>query len=323
MAVPGSTIQAVARIGVREDLSDRIAELFPDECPFQKAIGKENATQVYHEWQTDALTAANGSNKTIQGDDLANETRANTVRQGNYSQIMKKVVGASTTVEASLKAGRKSELAREIMKAGKELRTDAETRYCGNYAAVAPASGTAGETAGALCFLTTNSYLGVAGSPAQPAYSGGTTVGYPNTAAVNGTARTFTETLLKTALADVWTRGGSPDLVIMSVAKKQTAAAFGGLATQRRETGDKKITIVAGADVYVSDVGEVEFVPSRYCSTRDALIVDPEYWAIAELDPLKMIDLATTGLAKRKAMYQEVALVCRNEAASGVIRDLS
>jgi hypothetical protein len=323
MSVPGSTIQAVARIGVREDLSDRIAELFPDETPFQKAIGKEKATQVYHEWQTDSLTAANHDNKTIQGDDLANETRANTTRQGNYSQIMKKVVGASTTVEASLKAGRKSELAREIMKAGKEIRTDAEKRFCGNYAAVAPASGTAGESAGALAFMVTNSTLGVAGSPAQPTYSGGGLIGYPNAAATNGTARTYTETLLKTSLANIWTSGGNPSMVIQSISKQQTAASFTGLATARRESGDKKLTIVAGANIYVSDVGEVEFVPSRYCSTRDAMIVDPEYWAIAELDPLKMIDLATTGLAKRKAMYQEVSLVCRNEAASGVIRDLS
>ena len=73
----------------------------------------------------------------------------------------------------------------------------------------------------------------------------------------------------------------------------------------------------------MSDVGEVQFVPSRYCSGRDAMIIDPDMWAVAELDSLKMIDLAKTGLATRKAMYQEVALVCRNEAASGVIADLS
>ena len=48
MAVPSNTIQAVARIGIREDLSDTIGALFPDDCPFQKAIGSENATQVYH-----------------------------------------------------------------------------------------------------------------------------------------------------------------------------------------------------------------------------------------------------------------------------------
>lgn len=323
MTVPTNTIQAVARVGVREDLSDRIAALFPDDAPVKAAIGREKASQVYHEWQTDTLAAADATNKTIQGDDLANLSRANTVRQGNYTQIMKKVVGSSTTMEATVTAGRKSELAREIMKAGKELQTDQESRICGNYAAVPPASGTAGETAGMLAFLVTNSYLGVAGAPTQPTYSGGTTVGYPNAAAGNGTQRTYTETLLKTALAAIWTKGGNPKMVVTSIAEKQLAAAFAGLATSRRETGNKKITIVAGADVYVSDVGEVQFVPSRFCSARDALIIDPEYWAIAELSPLQPRDLATTGLATRKAMFTEWALVSRNEAASGCIRDLT
>jgi hypothetical protein len=80
MTVLAGTIQAVARVGIREDLSDRIGELFPDDCPFQKAIGTESASQVYHEWQTDKLAAASSANKTIQGDDLANDTRANTAR---------------------------------------------------------------------------------------------------------------------------------------------------------------------------------------------------------------------------------------------------
>lgn len=321
MTVPSNTIQAVSRVGVREDLSDRIGELFPDDCPFQKAVGSESASQVYHEWQTDKLAAASAQNKTIQGDDLANDSRANTVRQGNYTQIMKKVVGSSTTMEASKTAGRASELGRELMKAGREIHTDAELRFTGNFAAVPPASGTPGETAGALCFLTTNSYLGATGT--QPTYSGGTTVGYPNAAAGNGTQRTYTETLLKTALADVWKQGGNPKLVITDVGHKQIAAGFAGLATARRESGDKRLTIVAGADFYVSDVGEVQFVPSRFCSSRDALIIDPEYWAVATLDALKIGDLARTGLATRKEMHMEVALVCRNEAASAVIRDLT
>jgi hypothetical protein len=323
MAVPSNTIQAVGRIGIREDLSDKIGELFPDDCPFQKMIGKESASQVYHEWQTDALTAASAQNKTIQGDDLTNDSRANTVRQGNYSQIMKKVVGASTTMEASRTAGRSSELGRELMKAGRELKTDAELRFTGNFAAVAPASGTAGETAGALCFMRSHSYLGVAGSPTQPTYSGGTTVGYPNAAAGNGTQRTYTEALLKTALADCWISGGNPKAVITDMGHKQIAAAFTGLVTARRESGDKLLTIVAGADIYASDAGNVQFVPSRFCSARDAFVVDPEFWAIAELDSLKVVDLAKTGLATRKALYQEVTLVSRNEAASAVIRDLT
>src|SRR3546814_4156792 len=102
-------------------------------------------------------------------------------------------------------------------------------------------------------------------------------------------------------LANAWTQGGNPKAVITSIGQKQTASAFAGLATSRRESGNKKITIVAGADFYVSDVGEVQFVPSRFSSTRDAFIVDPEYWEIAELYPLQVCNLAKTGLADRKS----------------------
>jgi hypothetical protein len=316
MTVPSNTVQAVARVGVREDLSNRIAELFPDDTPFLNGIGTGTCGQTKTEWQTDGLVAANATNAQIQGDDLANESRPNTVRVSTYTQISTKVVGVSSTVEAVNKAGRKSEMAREIMKAGRELRTDMEKRASGNYASVAPAAGVAGQTAGALAWLTTNVSRG--GSGASGGYSAGIVA-----AATNGTQRAYSETLLKTVLQSVWAAGGNPKFVITNGTQKQTAAAFTGLATQRRETGNKKVTIVAGADIYVSDFGEVQFVPSRFSSARDALIVDPDYWELGSLQALQVEDLAKTGLSTRKMMSIEWALRCLNEAASGVVADLT
>src|SRR5207342_2686033 len=171
MAVPSGTIQNVARVGVREDLSEKIAELFPDETPLINSIGRSSANNTLVEWQTDGLAAANEANAAIQGDDLSNATRADTVRVGNHTQIFTKVVGASTTVEWTNKAGRKSELARELMKAGRELQTDIEKRAVGNYASVAAAAGTAGKFGGALAWLTTNTSLSGAGSPANGGFS--------------------------------------------------------------------------------------------------------------------------------------------------------
>lgn len=139
----------------------------------------------------------------------------------------------------------------------------------------------------------------------------------------SGLIEKITETLLKTVIASAWNSGGEPSMAIMSLTQKQIAAAFAGLAQSRRETGDKKLKIIAGADVYVSDTGEVQLVPDRFCSTRDALIVDPAMWEIAVLDPMKKKALAATGLADRDALFTEVALKCLNEAGSGVVADLS
>lgn len=316
MAVPASTIQNVARVGVREDLSEKIAELFPDDAPFLDAIGRETIGNTYTEWQTDGLAAANVANASIQGDDLANTARANTVRVGNHTQIFTKVVGASTTVEWTKKAGRKSELGRELMKAGREIRTDMEKRFVGNYASVAAAAGVAGLSAGAQAWITTNNSRGATGA------NGGFSAGIV-AAAANGTQRAYTEALLKPVLQTIWTAGGNPKMVITNGSQKQTEATFAGLAQQRRETGNKKAVIVAGADMYVSDFGEIAFTPDRFADARSALIIDPEYWDLGVGEAMTMFDLATTGLATRKGMRTEVALRCLNEAASGVIADLT
>lgn len=316
MAVPANTIQNVARVGVREDLSNKIAELFPDDCPFQDAIGRSNVNTTYTEWQTDALAAANEANASIQGDDLTNTARANTTRVGTHTQIFTKVVSASTTVEWTNKAGRRSELARELMKSGREIRTDMEKRFVGNYASVAAAAGVAGLTAGAQAWLTTNVSRGASGA------SGGFSAGIV-AAATNGTQRAYTETLLKGVLQTTWTAGGNPKMVFTNAAQKQTAAAFAGIAQQRRETGSKKAVIVAGADIYVSDFGEIQFVPDRFCDARSALIIDPEYWDIGVGEAMTTFDLATTGLATRKGLRTEVALRSLNQAASGIVADLT
>lgn len=318
MAVPSNTIQNVSRVGVREDLDEKIAELFPDETPFMKAIGRSKASNTYTEWQTDSLASANHDNAAIQGDDLTNASRANTTRVGTHTQIFTKVVGSSTTVEWTNKAGRRSEMAREMMKSGREIRTDQEKRFVGNYASVAAAAGVAGKTAGALAWLTTNTSLGAAGA------NGGFSAGIVS-AATDGTQRTYTETLLKTVLQSIWVEGGNPKMVITNGTQKQTEAGFAGLAVNRVDNSPNTsgLTIVAGADVYLSDFGKIAFVPDRFASSRDALIVDPEYWDIAVGEALTPFDLATTGLATRKALRTEVALRCLNEKASGAVRDLS
>lgn len=313
--VAANTIQNVGRVGVREDLSDKIAQLFPDETPFINAAGRTKAYNTYHEWQNDVLVAANAANASIQGDDLANLSRPNTTRVGNYTQIFTKVVGSSTTVEWTKKAGRKSELARELMKAGRELQTDIESRATGNYASVAPTSSVAGLFGGALAWLTSNTSRGATGA------NGGFSAGIVS-AATNGTQRTYTENLLKPVLQSIWLKGGAPKFVLTNGIQKQNEATFAGLAQQRREVGDKQVRIIAGADAYQSDFGLLQFVPDRFASTRDALIVDPEFVNIAVGEAVTPFDLATTGLAKRKALRTEITLEITHEGALGCVADL-
>lgn len=315
MAVPSNTTQAVGRVGIREDLSDVIYDISPTDTPFVSSIRRGKADNTYVEWQTDALVAADGDNKTLQGDDLANESRAPTTRVGTHTQIMKKVVGTSTTARAVKTAGRRDEHAYQIAKAGKELKRDMEKRFLSGSASVAATSSVEGETAGALAWLETNTSRGATGA------DGGFSAGIVS-APTNGTLRNLTETLLKDEIAEAWNAGGEPTMAIMSLELKQTAAAFAGLADARRDTGNKKLKIIAGADVYVSDVGEINLVPDRFTTGRDVLIVDRDMWEIAELEGMKRRKLAVTGLSDKEALYCEVALKCHNEAGNSVLADV-
>jgi hypothetical protein len=98
--------------GLREDLSDMIYNVSPDDHPFMSNVGRGTADAVLHEWQTDALAAANVNNAQFQGDDIATFSPASvTARLGNRTQISRKEVIISGTVDAVNKAGRKTELA--------------------------------------------------------------------------------------------------------------------------------------------------------------------------------------------------------------------
>jgi hypothetical protein len=96
----------------------------------------------------------------------------------------------------------------------------------------------AGQTAGALAWLTTNvDPCGCRFASANGGFSAGIVA-----AATNGTQRTYTETLLKTALQSVWAAGGNPEMVITSGGQKQTEAGICRLApSSAARRGNKKI----------------------------------------------------------------------------------
>ena len=75
--------------------------------------------------------------------------------------------------------------------------------------------------------------------------------------------------------------------------------------------------------VYISDFGKLRVIPSRFSRTRDCLIIDPEFWAVAYLRPLQSTQLAKTGDSDRKQLLVEWALEARNEKASAGVFDLT
>jgi hypothetical protein len=308
------TFTAHTAIGQREDLTDIIYDISPTETPFMSSIGKTKATAVYHEWQTDSLAAATTANAAIEGADATSATLAPTVRLGNYTQIIQKTVQVSGTLDVVNKAGRKSEKAYQLAKASSELKRDLETILLANQGRSAGTSTIARKLGSILSWIKTNSDK--ASDGADPATIGVST-------RTDGTVRTFTEALLKTVVAEVFVSGGSPKVLMVGAAGKQKVSSFAGIAAQRyMAPGNTPTTIVGAADLYMSDFGQISIVPNRFMRTRDALILDPEYAALAYLRPFQTNDLAKTGDSENTQLLAEVTLEVKNEAAHGIVADL-
>ena len=308
------TFTAHSAIGQREDLIDVIYDISPTETPILSTLARTKATAVYHEWQTDVLAAATSANAAVEGADPSAATISPTTRLGNYCQIVQKTIQVSNTLEAVNKAGRKSEKAYQLSRASQELKRDMETIITANQGQSA-GSGSSARTLGSiLSWLKTNTSEGTSG--VDPV-----TIGVSTRS--DGATRTFTETLLKEVVADCFDSGGNPKLLVVGSGLKQKASSFAGIADQRYNApANAPTTILAAADVYLSDFGQLAITPDRFMRTRDALLLDPEYAAVAYLRPFATNELARTGDSEKTQLIAEFTLEMRNEAAHGGVFDL-
>lgn len=312
-------------IGLREDLQNMIFDISPMDTPFVSGCSRGGADAVLHEWQTDALADATSDNAQIEGADYTSlDTSSPTVRAGNYLQISKKTVVISGTLEAVKKAGRKSELAYQIAKRGKELKRDMEAIATGLTSAPnAGGTSTARVMAGLPLWINSNESRGAGGDGSNWA-SGVPTA----TSFADGTQRALTETLFKAVLLSCWTNGADPDTFMVGAYNKQVASAgFDGVATQNVDVvraAEAKPGVAIGAiDIYVSDFGAIKIVPNRFMRPRDGLVLDMEYCHLAFLRPVHTVKLAKTGDAEKRLMQVEWTLVVKNEKALGIVADLS
>src|SRR3954462_1547527 len=128
MSVALGTFTTYSAIGNREDLSDVITNISPEDTPFMSMIGTgKPADATVFEWQTDSLAPADNTNAQIQGDDITDfGAVVPTVRVGNRTQISRKLCAVSGTQEAVDKAGRKAEMGYQMAKKSAELKLDME-----------------------------------------------------------------------------------------------------------------------------------------------------------------------------------------------------
>ncbi len=312
MAIPANTFQTYSAVGVREDLADIIYNISPTETPFISNVGKGSAKSTYHEWQIDSLDAA-ADNKAVEGDDAGAGAITPTVRVGNYTQIASKTISLSGSNQVTDAAGRASEMAYQLAKRGQELKRDMEVTLVGtNKGQASGSSGTARELGSVQSWLATNVNLGTGGAAPE---------GDGTDARTTGTNRAFTEAMLTDVITKTWVSGGMPSVIMCNAGQKAKITAFTGNATKYKEVNDK--TVINAVDVYVSDYGDLSVVPNRFMDTSAVLVLQPDMWSVDYYRDFQTHDLAKTGDSDKKQILVEYTLASKQEAASGIIADLS
>ena len=300
MAIPANTretydaTQANGRAaGIREDLSNIIYNISPEETPFMSGIGKSSCDNTYFEWQVDELADAD-DNRQKEGDDANVLAVVEPLRIGNYTQISSKAVRSSGTAEAVDFAGRKSTQAYQMAKRAKELKLDMEKMLLA--AAQAP----------------------TAGSHDNPRATG--SVGnWITTNAVVGTA--VSEDDIREVMEICWEEGAKPDILMCDGVIKQAISQLSQSVSQLQTTANDKSPayVVAAVDIYVSDFGNLKIVPNRLMPAQTAYFLDYSFWDIAYLRPFMTHDIARTGDSIAQMLVVEYGLRAKNEAANGKV----
>jgi hypothetical protein len=278
--------------GNREDLSDLISNICPEDTPFFKMVPKTKASNTYHETQKDSLADAS-ENAQLEGWSIGDVTHTTPDRVGGYSQILVKDIEVSDTQRAVNQAGVKDAYNYQVTKRLKEIARDIEF-------SLIKGTGAAGDAThprkikGIMAWMTTN-------------------------AVDNSGTTALTEDAYNELLDTVWQQGGHPNVTLVNSKLKRAISGFTAGSTKNVDSKAKKL--IASVDVYESDFGLQKIVLERYINNDDVAVLEKDLWEVAFLRKTKHVPLAKVGDSTRGYVRAELALVARNEAGNGKIEN--
>lgn len=322
MGAPTAQFATDNQVGRREDLEDIIYDISPMDTFFTSSIGKGKATNILHDWQTDVLDAPSSTNAKIEGDDFAAAAITPTVKLRNYCQISRKDFVVSRTANKVNTAGRKQELAYQIVRKGDALKRDIESACLSLETATAGSSVSARVSAGAEAYITSANHIKASGqnTATTPVPVSGLFV----TPLTDGSATIFIESDLKLALQQAWSTGGTTDTILIPPALKNKLDAFTGIATRFSDVrASKQAQIVGAADVYVSSYGSHKVVLSRYMRASVVFCLDMSTWKLDWLDKMHVEEIAKSGDSEKRMIVAEWTLVGKTPSANTKIGNVN
>ena len=311
----------------REDLTDVLSILAPEETPILSSASKQKASSTFVEWTVDSLSAPQTAG-VAEGADVSAFTDkfSGRARLGNYTQKFRRDYMVSDLQEAVDSVG-PAKIAQAEAKAIREIKRDIEATLAGTQdRSVENGAGTAYGLRGLGDWIDSAGPADVPAAFRTPA------------ASINATGTTFTETVLNTMISSIYRETGTVNdlMLIADTALRNEISDFArsGNANDVRSVNyngsDSEIKL--SVDLYQSDHGIVSVVngnpdcmPAVTGGTANGAgyLVNPEYYGVHELIPLGSTRLPNMGGGERGYVDCSLTLGVYHPGAHGYIQAIS
>ena len=321
---PGSAVSN------REDLTDVLTILAPEETPILSSANKSKASATFVEWTVDSLAAPSTAGITEGADVTAfTDQFAGRARLGNYVQKFRRDYLVSDLQEAVDSVG-PAKIAQAEAKAIRELKRDIEATIAStNDRSQENGAGTAYGLRGLGAWLDSAGPADVPAAFRTP------------TASVYDSASAFTETVLNQMITSIYSETGTVDnlMLVADTGLRTIISDFArldsaiGTANTRNVNYDGNVsTIKLSVELYQSDHGIVSIVNgnpdcmpavSGGAANSTGYLVNHEYFGIHELIPMGSTRLPNMGGGERGYVDASLTLGVYHPQAHGYVKRVS
>ena len=314
---PTGKTSAGSAVSNREDLSNELTLLAPEETPLLSLCSKGKATSTFCEWTVDGL-ATPSAEGISEGVDVSSfdDKFANRARLGNYTQIFRRDFLVSNLQQAVTSVG-PANVAQAEAKSMRELKRDVEFAICSdNDRSVENGMGTPYKLRGLGNWLAS-------ASPADVPSTYRTPTGSILTASP-------TETTFNDIIASIFTVNGEANnltllasvalrKVVANFTRSSAAASSEAVYNVTQDASSKKVT--HSVQVYDSDFGIVNVINANpsCLSGNKGFVINPKYLGFNSLIPMGSTRLENQGGGERGFVDMVGTLVCKHPGAHGKI----
>jgi hypothetical protein len=320
-SAPAAKVGTGSAVSNREDLSNELSILAPEETPILSLCGKGKASATYTEWTVDSL-AAPATTGISEGSDVTSfsDKFADRARLGNYIQLMRRDYIVSNLQQAVTSVG-PANVAQAEAKSMREIKRDIEATIASdNEMTVENGAGTPYGMRGLGKWIQSTAQ---ATNPVPAAY---------RTPSGSIIASALSESSFNTMIGSIFAKNGEMNslTLVANVALRQlisnftraTPASAGVTYHVNQDATSKQITL--SVNLYDSDFGLVKIVNGNpSCmptgSTNVGYVLNPKYLGFNTLIPMGATRLENQGGGERGFIDVAGTLCVKHPQAHGKI----